>query len=684
MYKNKPLHLPCRIMWLIGLIIITSALSRAEREQQRVSCLMTICTDHFPPGRTVAVFLPPDEHNSTMTNIGQHLLKSIHQADRWLLIVSRDTVSDGAETVNSDEEYFGYVVLVSCARNLYEITTKIKESFAKFDLKHTKLNAWNMRSRFVVAVENDCNTINPRKLSQEILSTLWLYKLINVVVVIQEEGRMENQLNVSTSVSDGRSPPLFLGLYTWFPYRSPDGCNRVEDVVLLDKWVMEGKGFLIQNSNLFPQKIGKTFNGCPLRGMASSSKYMVTYDPSSPDTGSSTPVIKDGWEVRLFRIIADSLNMTPTYVRPPNSLVIHYASEVVDILALDKADIVFGALDSEIRWLREKELDTTTSYIMRRLRWYVPCSFKYPRWSSIYRIFSAQLWVCLILSMAVISSTISLIARYGRTYSKSPDYWSMTKSLTCVWAVILGVTAPALPHKASVQAVFLAWLFFSLAVNNIFQTFLTTFLTRSGYEPPIHNIDQMLASKIKHGYHPDLDYFYDITDDVDSHIIQENRILCPNVSVCFKWAHDHRNISIILNELTVEEKFLTSNELDENSKPLICPLDDGILMTVHNAMIMRVGDPLLERIDEIIQRVVEAGMFMQWKKSFFDEIKIRSGTIHRYSLLDDYYSFTLEHMQPAFYMLLIGFCISTVIFLLELAYHRIVHLRSSVFKKKRG
>jgi len=57
----------------------------------------------------------------------------------------------------------------------------------------------------------------------------------------------------------------------------------------------------------------------------------------------------------------------------------------------------------------------------------------------------------------------------------------MTKSLTCAWAVIVGVTAPDLPHKASVRAVFLAWLFFSLAVNTLLQTFLTTFLTRSGY-----------------------------------------------------------------------------------------------------------------------------------------------------------------------------------------------------------
>jgi hypothetical protein len=193
----------------------------------------------------------------------------------------------------------------------------------------------------------------------------------------------------------------------------------------------------------------------------------------------------------------------------------------------------------------------------------------------------------------------------------------------------------------------------------------------------------MLASKIKYGYHPILDDMFNETDDVNSHIILENRVRCPDGKVCLKWAEDYKNISIILEDADVEEKYSNSSLMDENTKPLICPLDDGFTITVNIVMTMSVGDPLLERIDEIIQRIVEAGIFMQWKKSHFDKIKIRSGKIHSYSLLD-YYSFTLEHMQPAFYMLLMGFCVSTVILLLELANHLFKRLKSSFFKKKVG
>jgi hypothetical protein len=659
-------------MWLIGVLIITSGLAQADLEQHWVRCLMIICTDHFPSGDTVAVFLPSDENYSRMTHIGHHLLKNIHQADRWPLIVYRDTDKDTAEAVNDKDECTGYIVFVSCYNNIYEITTKINAIFARLDFRHTKMPSWSMRSRFVIAVENDCNTINPRELSQKILSTLWFYKLINVVVVIQEEGSTESQLTVSTSVSGGRSPPLALGLYTWFPYQSPKRCTQVEDVVLLDKWVMEGKGFLVQNSNVFPQKIGKTFNGCPLRGVAKYFPHMVEYEqPTSRDTGSSTPVIKDGWEVRLFRVITNSLNMTQTYVPAPQSFVISNLDGLINSLKRDEADILFGGLESRGRWLWEDYLDTTSSYFTRRIRWYVPCAFKYARWSSIYRIFSPQLWLCLILSLAVTSSTISLVARHEGTYSTSPEYWAVTKSLTCTWAVILGVGAPALPHKASLRAVFLAWLFFSLAINTLFQTSLTTFLTESGYELPIKDIDQMLASKIKYGYHPIFDNVYNESDDAYSPIILRNRVLCQNMSTCLKWALDYKNISIILDEVDIEEKYSSSSVMYENSKPLICPLDDGNVVIINNAMMMRVGDPLLERINEVIQRVVEAGLFMQWKNSHFDELKMRSGTLRSYSLLDDYYNFTLEHMHPAFYLLLMGFCISTLILLLELAHNRI-------------
>jgi hypothetical protein len=48
------------------------------------------------------------------------------------------------------------------------------------------------------------------------VSVLWIYKLANVVVVIEDDGLSENKLNVSTSISIRSLRHVTLGLYSWF------------------------------------------------------------------------------------------------------------------------------------------------------------------------------------------------------------------------------------------------------------------------------------------------------------------------------------------------------------------------------------------------------------------------------------------------------------------------------------
>jgi hypothetical protein len=622
------------------------------------------------------MFLPSAGHDARIADIGEHLLEETHQRDRWPIISCRDDNDTIEGRVSLDDECISYIVFVSCT----EVRSKLLKLISSLDFRHMSMPSWNTRAQFVIAVENNCIATNSLTLSEQILSILWIHKLANIVVIIQDDGRSENQLNGSTSTSIRSLHHMTLGLYTWFPYQSPNRCTKVKDVILLDKWVMKGKGVLLHKSNLFPQKIGKRFNGCPLIAITRRFHNMVEYKPSIGHySDSSRPLYEDGWEIRLFRIITNSLNMTEKYLPSPNSFEVqNEILEVVQSLISGKADIVFGGVESRARWAWQDYIDTTRSYFTRRIRWYVPCAFKHPRWNSIFRIFSRQLWFCLMMSLAVISFSVTLIARLGGIYSRV--YWTVTSSLTCAWAVILGVTAPALPRTDSVRVVFLAWIFFSLGMNAVFQSILTTFLTESGYEPPIENIDQMLASEIKYGYNPVFDCVYNESGDVHSSIILRNRVLCPIHAICVKWAYVYKNISLILDELSIEERYSSSSLMDENSKPLLCCLEDGVVMYGDSVMMMRMGDPLLERINDIIHRVVEAGIFMQWKKSHFDNMKVRAGTIRSYRPLNNYYSFAMKHMHPAFYLLLMGYAVSTSVFILEIAYCRVRSFKHVVFK----
>jgi hypothetical protein len=191
----------------------------------------------------------------------------------------------------------------------------------------------------------------------------------------------------------------------------------------------------------------------------------------------------------------------------------------------------------------------------------------------------------------------------------------------------------------------------------------------------------MLASKIKYGYDPLFDCVYNESGDVHSSLILRNRILCPIHSICVKWVYVHKNISLILDELSIEERYSSSSLMDENSKPLLCPLKDGVLMYGDSVMMMRMGDPLIERINYVIDSVVESGIFMQWKKSHMDSMKVRARAISSYSPLNSYYSFAMKHMQPAFYLLLMGYALSTSVFILEIAYRRVRLFRIWTFQR---
>jgi hypothetical protein len=113
----------------------------------------------------------------------------------------------------------------------------------------------------------------------------------------------------------------------------------------------------------------------------------------------------------------------------------------------------------------------------------------------------------------------------------------------------------------------------------------------------------------------------------------------------------------------------------ENSELLVCGLEDGVVFNLGLSMIMFHGDPLMKRVNEIVDRVVEAGLYQFWMKVFMNLQKLYYNRIGIVNPLDGYYSFNLYHLQPAFYLLLMGWCVSVICFMVELLYNRVLRKR---------
>jgi hypothetical protein len=120
---------------------------------------------------------------------------------------------------------------------------------------------------------------------------------------------------------------------------------------------------------------------------------------------------------------------------------------------------------------------------------------------------------------------------------------------------------------------------------------------------------------------------------------------------------NRRNIRIIENPCFF---YASGVYVSENSDSLLCRLEDGVVFTTGLTMIIFHGDPLLGRVNEIIDRVVEAGLYKYWISLIMNARKLYSRKIVIVQLLDGYYSFNLHHMQLAFYLLLMGWCLSAL------------------------
>jgi hypothetical protein len=107
------------------------------------------------------------------------------------------------------------------------------------------------------------------------------------------------------------------------------------------------------------------------------------------------------------------------------------------------------------------------------------------------------------------------------------------------------------------------------------------------------------------------------------------------------WANYQKNVSILFIDLDVEEAYTVGNFVGENSQTFVCRLEDGVAYTNGQSMLMLHGDPLMKQVTEIIDRVVEAGLYNYWISITMNKYKLLSRKIAIVNPFDGYYSFNL-------------------------------------------
>jgi len=558
----------------------------------------------------------------------------VSELSRWTIVVFGNTSE--CDTVTYD--VFGsYVILTTSVTVLQDQLQRL-----------SNCSYWNPRGRFVIALLN--NFYDPPLMAQWLLKELWKHKITNSVVLVPNE--------------EGESIPA-LNAYTWYPYQSTRQCIEVKNVTLLDSWVKKGNGYFLKKTHHFPQKISKNLHGCPLRIVTVQTIFTVTdpYFEFLSGCNITKLMYKNGWEVKLLNIIAKTMNMTLHYLDPLDDFWYltdgkgNYAGFTRELLS-DRADVSLGLII--VREPLPAVVVPATPHHWGQLSWYVPCGSRYARWMSISRMFSGCVWALLMMSVVLSVPVFTILARF----SDDSHYKAESNTFFSAWASILSVSVPAMPRTWPLRCFFMSWICYSLAVGTVFQTYLTSFLIDPGIMPHPRNLEELARSDMKLGFSYKEDVFYQDRTDSQARRILAKKVECSASDACYIWAKKYKNMSILTSDLLYKFQSANNPSYDTSSNSL-CQIEDGVVERGPIVMVLPKGSALLDRINDIIFRVVESGVFGEWVKMTDHIQMVKEKASFPGGLSDEYYKLSLEHLQSAFYLLLIGYCLSFVIFVTE-------------------
>ena len=333
------------------------------------------------------------------------------------------------------------------------------------------------------------------------------FRIYNCIIVSQEH-YLKEKVHSRQMKNNDVDTDMEMVVHNPFPYQSSDRCTEVNDITILDSLVISAQGHFTKNTDLFPRKVSNSLNRCPMKavvrdGNLELNKMNDHYKYLNGNVVRNNKCLK----YDLLLVVLQKMNVTYVRVPKPEGFEMRKINASNLVRDMFTKETYIALRDAGNTLLSHTFFDSTSSYFIVSMSWYVPCSAKYTRWKSILKILSVELWLDLIMSIALAAISITLVGRYSST-SEWQGYKTLTRSLANVWAVFLGVSVSTMPRAPSLRSLFLAWVCFCLAFRTVIQSFLTTFLIQPGYETPIKNMGVLFASGIKFAYLPEYSFIF--------------------------------------------------------------------------------------------------------------------------------------------------------------------------------
>jgi len=653
-------------------------------QRHMVLCLGSITTKHFTQGQATLVSFPEEGRGTSQRTLNlfgtgnhvsllYHILQAMHQDMMWKITTT--SLRSTSQVITHDDfwKMDNYVIFTwsqeqdSAIDNLGYQVDELK-----------RRSSWNNRAKFLVVVAENLRE-EVGQVVFKIMKELWeVYRVLNVVVLIPQTRHMP----LVTAITDQNTMTSTFDLYTWFPYQSEVRCANIDDVVLIDRWIVEDEGHFLRNVYLFPTKIHKNFHGCPLK-VSAFEVIPLFVKKYYTDEKNTTKYEIYGLEADFFKMISETLNITPIY-NPVSSFGVEDRVNIVADLVNGDTDVTFSAFP--LHELVYPYADPTLSYIESYMNWYVPCGKPVPRMEKISQIFKASVWLMLALIFFLSVIVLWLGARSAQNYgsTESPSYLTICNSIQNMWAIFIGLAARDMPRTGKLRSYFCLFVWYCFIVSTLFQTYFTSFLVDPGVQERIRNLDELFHSDLVYHYEPENEVYLKVSfPDYYSEIPLQKQA-CESTPHCLNDLMHDQTFTMIGHSFNID--YLIS----VITNPELCTLDDAIYK-LNFAMHFVKGSHLVDIFNDIIHGLLQGGLIGKLRNDMMTNYKFLCASNHSDIFPNfadfnhdggDFFVFSLSHLQVAFYAIGVGSFVGFVVLVGEILYYKLFEKKPQVLTHK--
>jgi Ligand-gated ion channel. len=327
----------------------------------------------------------------------------------------------------------------------------------------------------------------------------------------------------------------------------------------------------------------------------------------------------------------------------------------------------YSDISAALLWYRchlVTEIECLRPHLIDKVRWHVPCATPYPRWMSLTRVFTLSLWLGIITAHVIISAIMWQVAKITshifNDVVQNHAYSTFGKCFFNFWAIIIEESASNAPNGTAVRAIFLAWVLYCWAINNVYQAYLTSFLIDPGLQHQLSSEDEMLTSGIEYSTETSVISLYTgLLGTRYRHIIATEDVQTAEKRV-------EKGTLALLFSMFLVQYDIALEYMDADGKPRICDIEDDFAFNLVTMFVPK-GSPFKARYDQVILYLMQAGLVNFW----WEELKY-TATLEKAGDFNlppgEYIALKMDHLQSAFYFLFLGYALSVTSFLLELSW----------------